>query len=111
MFRLLTWMGIMLKIAAGACNSLVSRSIRIAKPKACEDLALAILHRLRLLLGLVIETEQGQYPVHHDVRPVGVEGLALLARLARGDRRARHAGGTQQSVRARRPLCHRSRAV
>src|SRR4051812_30756666 len=97
----------MLKIAAGACNSLVARSIRIAKSEAREDLALAILHGLRLLVGLVVETEQMQHAVHHDMRPMGVEGLALLACLARDHRRADHEVAERERVANRRAACER----
>src|SRR5687768_10830903 len=67
-----------------------SASVRIRDADAREQPPLAAFHALRVPCAQVVEADQVQRPVHDHVGPVRGERLALLARLARDDRRADH---------------------
>jgi hypothetical protein len=65
-----------------------SASVRVCDADAREERALATLHQARILRARVVEADEMQRAVHDHVRPVRCQRLALLARLARDDRRA-----------------------
>ena len=61
----------------------VASGVGIRIPESAQDFHFEALHAPRWRGALVVVAEQVQRAVHHHVRPVRREGLALLARLAR----------------------------
>src|SRR6185437_14111435 len=74
----------------GSGESRRNTLIRIGKAEFREHLALAALHAARIAFPLVAVALQVEQAVHQEVRVMGLDALALLARLARHHRRADH---------------------